>query len=141
MPNINKPPGLLRRLAVVCYDLLLLIAILFLATLILLPFQEGHEFQPKSWQYSIYLLTVSFCFYAWFWTKNGQTLGLLAWKLRVANEDGSNISWQQALIRFITAVFSWGLCGLGVLWILVNQDRLAWHDMASNSRVLWKETD
>lgn len=139
MNDLKKPPGIFKRLAVIIYDLLLLIAILFLATLILLPFQKGHLFQANSWQFSIYLLFVSFLFYGWFWTKNGQTLGLVAWKLRVADKNGHNISWQQALIRFTIAILSWGVCGLGILWMLFNKDRLTWHDIASNSRLLWKE--
>ncbi|AFT66441.1 MAG: putative RDD family membrane protein YckC [Cycloclasticus pugetii] len=141
MPDLTKPPGLLRRLAIITYDALLLIAILFLATLVLLPFQDSHLFQPNSWLYSLYLLSVSFLFYGWFWTKSGQTLGLLAWKLKIANNKGQNISWRQALIRFTMAILSWGVLGLGVLWILVNKDRLSWHDIASNSRLIWVEKE
>jgi len=137
MNDLKKPPGIIKRLAVIIYDLLLLIAVLFLATLILLPFQESHLFQPDSWQYSVYLLFVSFLFYAWFWTKSGQTLGLVAWKLRLADESGHNISWQQALVRFTTAILSWGIFGLGILWVLFNKDRLTWHDIASKSRLYW----
>jgi len=138
MNDIKAPAGLVKRLAVILYDGLLLIAVLFLATLILLPFQENNLFQPNSWQYSVYLLIVSFFFYAWFWTKSGQTLGLLAWKLQVADENGGNISWQQALIRFTVAIFSWGIFGLGFIWVLFNKDRLTWHDIASHSRLHWK---
>ncbi len=141
MSDPLKPPGIFKRLAVVVYDALLLIAILFLATLILLPFQEGHSFQANSWQYSVYLLFVSFLFYAWFWTKSGQTLGLVAWKLKVANKNGENINWKQAVIRFSTALLSWGVCGLGFLWMFFNKDRLTWHDIASNSRLIWKKPE
>jgi len=141
MSDLKKPPGIIKRLAVIIYDLLLLIAVLFLATLILLPFQESHLFQPNSWQYSVYLLLVSFLFYGWFWTKSGQTLGLLAWKLRVADNNGQNISWQQALIRFATAILSWGIFGLGILWVLFNKDRLTWYDIASKSRLYWKKAE
>jgi len=141
MSDLKKPPGIIKRLAVIIYDLLLLIAVLFLATLILLPFQESHLFQPNSWQYSVYLLLVSFLFYGWFWTKSGQTLGLLAWKLRVADNNGQNISWQQALIRFTTAILSWGIFGLGILWVLFNKDRLTWYDIASKSRLYWKKAE
>ncbi|MEW4983197.1 MAG: RDD family protein [Cycloclasticus sp.] len=141
MTPSKNPPNIFKRLAVIVYDLLLLIAVLFLATLVLLPFQDENLFQPNSWQYSVYLLVVSFLFYGWFWTKSGQTLGLVAWKLQVADEDGRNINWQQALVRFIVAIFSWGIFGLGILWILVNKDRLTWHDIASNSRLQWKDSE
>ncbi|MBQ0725262.1 MAG: RDD family protein [Cycloclasticus sp.] len=138
MLNTDKPPGLIRRLAVIVYDAFLLIAVLFFATIILLPFQQGNAFEPSSWLYSLYLLLVSFLFYAWFWTRGGQTLGLLAWKLRVVNENGLPISWQQAALRFASAWISWGLLGLGLMWMLVNKDRLMWHDLISKTRLVWK---
>ncbi|ORU94647.1 MAG: hypothetical protein A6F70_09540 [Cycloclasticus sp. symbiont of Bathymodiolus heckerae] len=141
MPDITKPPGLFKRLAIIIYDALLLVAVLFLSTVVLLPFQADNIFEPNSWQYSIYLLFVSFIFYSWFWTRGGQTLGLLAWKLRVADQFGNNISWQQAAIRFTVAIFSWGVCGLGFFWVLFNKERLTWHDIASKSRLFWKEKD
>tara|TARA_R110002074_G_scaffold170005_4_gene332024 strand:+ start:46525 stop:46986 length:462 start_codon:yes stop_codon:yes gene_type:complete len=140
MMNFEKPPSLFRRLAVITYDLLLLIAVLFFATLILLPFQEGNSFQPNSWLYPLYLLAISFFFYAWFWTTGGQTLGLMAWKLRVANVDGSDIGWKKSLIRFSCAIFSWALFGLGFFWIFFNKERLSWHDIASKSRLVWKQS-
>ena len=138
---IESPPGLFKRIAVIVYDALLLIAVLFLATLVLLPFQENNTFEPNSWLYSVYLLTVSFVFYGWFWTRGGQTLGLMAWKLRVADVNGQHITWKQALIRFTVAIFSWGLCGLGVVWMLFNKQHLMWHDIASNSCLHWKKDD
>ncbi len=139
MSNTLKPPGVFKRFAIIIYDALLLLAVLFLATLVLLPFQTGNIFEPNSWQFSLYLLLVSFVFYSWFWTRSGQTLGLLSWKLRVVSQDGENISWKQAATRFSVAIFSWGICGLGFFWILFNKDRLTWHDMASNSHLVWKE--
>jgi len=141
MTDFSKPPGLFKRLAIITYDALLLIAVLFLATLVLLPFQAGNIFEPNSWQFSLYLLFVSFLFYSWFWTRGGQTLGLLSWKLRVVNKEGNSISWQQAAIRFSVAVLSWGVCGLGFLWVLFNKQRLTWHDIASKSHLAWKEED
>jgi uncharacterized RDD family membrane protein YckC len=141
MTNFNKPPGLLRRLAAMTYDLLLVTAVLALATAILLPFKEGEVFEPNSLLYSIYLLLVSFLFYGWFWITNGQTLGLMAWKLTIKDENMSPLSWKQAFFRFITAIFSWGILGFGILWPLFNKERLMWHDITSKSRVYWVKPD
>jgi uncharacterized RDD family membrane protein YckC len=46
------------------------------------------------------------------------------------------MTWRQALIRFLVAILSWGACGLGVLWILVDKDKRTWHDRASGTRVV-----
>lgn len=137
----QTPPSIFKRLAVIVYDLLLLIAVFFAATLALLPFQKDNLFEPNSWMFSVYLLLVSFLFYGWFWTRSGQTLGLLAWKLQIVNQDGGRISWKQAFIRFVIAILSWGLCGAGILWMMFNKERLMWHDIASKSHMTIKKSD
>jgi len=38
-----------------------------------------------------------------------------------------------AVIRFITALFSWGLAGLGFLWALVDKQNRGWHDLSSKT--------
>lgn len=136
--NTENSPGLIKRLAVMLYDFLLIIAVFFAATIALLPFNQGEAFQPNSLAYSFYLFLISFLFYGWFWTHGGQTLGLIAWKMQVVNNNGLPLSWKQAFIRFVVAIFSWGIAGLGVFWILFNNKNLTWHDLASNSHVTWK---
>ncbi len=127
-------PSFLCRLAVVVYDFLLLIAVLFLATALLLPFNAGEAFTREQIFYPIYLLMVSFLFYGWFWTHGGQTLGLRAWKVKVLTVNQQPISWTQALVRFTTAFAS---CGLGLLWILVDKHRWSWHDHLSKTAVFF----
>lgn len=137
MPDQSKPPSFLRRIAVITYDIILLISVLFLATLILIPFQPDGAFQPNTLLYSLYLLIVSFLFYGWFWTHGGQTLGLQTWKLRVIGNNKQPITWLQAMVRFATALFSWGFAGIGFFWIIFNDKNLTWHDIASKSHVEW----
>ena len=138
MIHTDTPPGLLKRLLVIIYDLLLVIAVLFLATLSLLPFNQGEAFQPDSIAFSLYLFFVGFVFYGWVWTHGGQTLGLMAWKMRVVSDNGQPLTWKQSLVRFVVAMFSWGLGGIGILWMLFNTERLTWHDLASKTHVVWK---
>ncbi|MFI3189880.1 hypothetical protein BCS42_00325 [Crenothrix sp. D3] len=127
-------PSFLCRLAIVFYDLLLLIALLFLATALLLPFNAGEAFTREQIFYPIYLLMVSFLFYGWFWTHGGQTLGLRAWKAKVLTINQQPISWTQALVRFMTAFAS---CGLGLLWILIDKQRRSCHDHLSKTAVFF----
>ncbi len=124
--------GFFRRLAALLYDLLLLVALLFFATALLLPFNAGEAFTRDQIFYPIYLLVVSFLFYGWFWTHGGQTLGCRAWKIKVLTLNQQPINWQQALVRFISALLC---CGLGFLWILVDKKRRGWHDYFSKTTV------
>jgi uncharacterized RDD family membrane protein YckC len=128
-------PGLLRHLAVIIYDSLLLVALLFVATALLLPFNDGKAFSHQQVFYFLYLITVSFIFYGWFWTHGGQTLGLRAWKIKVLNDKHELINWRQAFIRFFTSFFSWGCLGLGFLWSLVDKNKRSWHDLASKTEL------
>jgi uncharacterized RDD family membrane protein YckC len=134
-------PGFLRRLTVILYDLLLLLAVLFVATALLLPLNAGKAFTAQQFFFPLYLLLVSFLFYAWFWTHGGQTLGLRAWKIRVLTLDRKPISWKQALLRFMAAIVSWGFCGLGFLWILIDKNQCSWHDHLSKTALFFDAPD
>jgi len=146
-PTKNKPlnpgndalsePGFLRRLAATLYDLLLLIAVLFVATALLLPLNKGEAFTTQQFFYPLYLLIISFLFYAWFWTHGGQTLGLRAWKIKVLTLDLKPISWKQALLRFAAAIISWGIFGLGFFWILIDKNHRSWHDNLSKTALFF----
>lgn len=134
----HPAPGFLRRLAALIYDLFLLIALLFLATALLLPFTAGEAVSAqKTFIYRIYLTVISFSFYGWFWTHGGQTPGLRAWKIKVLTLDQKSISWKQALLRFATAIVSWGFFGLGFFWILIDKNRRSWHDHLSKTALFF----
>ena len=136
--DLPSAPGFFRRLAAQIYDLFLLLAVLFLATALLLPFTAGVAVTAQHILiYRIYLAVVSFFFYGWFWTHGGQTLGLRAWKIKVLTLDKKPISWQQAFLRFATASVSWGFFGLGCLWVLVDKNRRSWHDRLSKTALFF----
>jgi len=66
----------------------------------------------------------------------GQTLGMRAWKLQLQNMRPGPISWWQVLLRFMVALLSALLCGLGYLWMLIDKQKLTWHDRYSETRVV-----
>lgn len=131
--------GLMRRLMAIIYDLFLLIALLFIATAIAMAFNQGNAIEPGQALYPLYvacLLIISFCFYGWFWTHGGQTLGMKTWKMRLQQNNAQSITWPLAFIRFTTAMISWSAAGLGFLWSLFHPQRRTWHDIASNCVVI-----
>jgi len=136
----DKPlsPGLFVRLAVIFYDLLLLVAIFFFATAILLPFNSGEAATASQLiYYRLYLLIISFVFYGWFWTHGGQTLGLRAWKIKVLTQDQHPITWKQAFARYVAAAFSWCIFGLGLIWILFDKNKRSWYDRLSKTALFY----
>ncbi len=129
------PAGLFRRLAALLYDSLLLLAVLFIATAILLPLTDGAAFSHNPFL-TTYLLFISFFFYSWFWMHGGQTLGMRSWKLQLRNINPGPITLWQALLRFMVAIPSLLLLGTGYLWMLIDRDKLTWHDRYSETRIV-----
>jgi len=130
--------GFGRRLGALFYDVLLLSAILLLAAmpLPLIPETVQHQW-PIQFLIRGYLLLVSFAFFAGFWTRNGQTLGMRAWHLSLVNHQGMPPSWGQALLRFVAAPLALLPALLGLVWLLWDSKSLAWHDRISGTRVLY----
>lgn len=130
------PVHLLRRLAAVCYDSLLLVAILFVAGLPLPLIPEPLRAEPwVRYATLLYLLLVSFMFFGWFWTHGGQTLGMRAWRFRVVAEGGE-LTWKLAWRRFAWSVISWAILGLGFLWSLFDPRGWTLHDRFSGTRLV-----
>lgn len=136
----SQPPpvaGLARRLGAVFYDSLLLTALLMVVSFVYLPL-AGRMLSSGVNRplYQLLLLAVSYAYFAGFWVRGGQTLGLRTWKLRLIDYDGGPVTWAQATWRFLATMFSWLCLGLGFLWVLVDPEKLAWHDRLSNTRLV-----
>ena len=128
-----RPVGLLRRLAAAAYDALVLFGVLFVATAILLPFTGGQAVDPGNAVYLLYLLAASFLYFGWFWTHDGQTLGMRAWHIRVRTLQGGAVPWRLAALRFLAALLSWAAVGAGFLWAALDAERRSWHDRLSRT--------
>lgn len=129
-------PNLLRRIAAILYDSLLLLAAEFLLTALVLPFTDGKAIAPGNGLYRTYLLMGAFLFFAGFWTHGGQTLGMRAWRIKIQQANGQGITWSQALRRFCFALISWLPFGAGFWWVLIDKEGKAWHDRLSATELI-----
>ncbi|MBX3704474.1 MAG: RDD family protein [Steroidobacteraceae bacterium] len=114
--------GILRRLGAFFYDALLLVALLFVATLPWLALTGGEAITPGSaggleYAYRGWLLAVAFAYFGLSWTHGGQTLGMRAWRLRLVRADGGPPGWLDATVRFTLGATMALLAGFG-LWYL-----------------------
>ena len=69
---------MLKRLAAVFYDSLLLLSLLFPATMILIPFTRVESIGSNNIAYNLYLLLIAYLYFVWHWANGGQTLGMRA---------------------------------------------------------------
>jgi len=143
-----KPAPLWRRLAAMFYDGLLAIALMMVTTGIytaisaILLGAAKYKLLSESGStthdplLSSVLFVTLFLFFAYFWTKSGQTLGMQVWHIRIQNGDGSSVRWTQALLRFLMAGVSMLILGLGYWWVLFDNSKMSWHDRFSDSYVM-----
>ena len=135
----NCPPAsLFKQLAAMLYDSMLIFAVLFVAAALAMLLNElifdrsgAIENSPL---FSLYLLFALFSFYAWFWHKSGQTLGMRAWKIRIVSEFGGNPSWGMCYLRLLFALLSLSCLGLGYWWRLFKP--YTWHDRLSQTSIV-----
>ncbi len=134
---MKQPCSLLRRIGAMLYDALLMLALLFLATIPFIAMRGGEPVEASSnLPYQITLAVIIFAFFVGFWSRSGRTLGMQSWGLRAETEAGQIPSVGQASIRFFAAILSWLPAGLGFLWQLWDKEKLTWHDRLSGTRLM-----
>ena len=130
-----KRSGLLRRLAAMLYDSVVVTGLLLIAAAVASPFDQGNQQAFRDPFFTLYLLAVCFFYLALCWKYGGMTVGMRAWKICLRPEHGDGISWKLCSIRFITALFSLALLGLGYIWSLFDAQKRCWHDITSGSGI------
>ncbi|MBZ0093127.1 MAG: RDD family protein [Sulfuricellaceae bacterium] len=134
--NSSSAPGLLRPLLSMCYDGLLLLAVLFIASFLFVVFTHTIQSPAIRPLFQIYILTVAAAYFLWFWLHGGQTLPMKTWKIKLLDLDGRPISLKRGIVRFLIATIGIGLLGLGILWALVDRDRQFLHDRLTGSKLV-----
>ena len=128
--------GLLRRLAAVTYDSLLIISLFVIPTSVIMALRGGEPIPPGNIFFQALLIISAGIFFVRFWAAGGQTLGMRAWRIRVVNRDGHKITFRQSVIRFIIAIPSVSLFGLGIFWIFLDSQKRTWPDRIAGTHVI-----
>ena len=136
-------PSIFRHLAVIVYDLLLLLAVLLFATAIPVILNaviyNGEVMQQGNPFLFVYLVATSYLFYAWFWMHGGQTLCMRSWQVYLISADDRSITWQTSFIRFALAFVSWLPLGLGFWWQFTGKDKVSLTDQLSATRLHYQQ--
>jgi uncharacterized RDD family membrane protein YckC len=138
--QIPASPSLLRRLAAMLYDSFLVVALVAVVNAIALGIAvklsagQKEVLDPQLVQL---LTTLSVAgFFCVFWCKNGQTLGMQAWRIKLVDFDGQTPNFAKAVVRCIGASLSLLCLGLGYLWCLVDRNKRYWHDYLSRTELV-----
>lgn len=162
-----QPAGPFRRLGALVYDALLLVAVLFLGTAALLPLTGGESITRDHvghWVllYQAFVVASTVVFFGVSWTRRGQTLGMMSWKIRIETLEGLRLGWSRVALRLglglalvvMLAIGLWLLnqgttlmartggglllvpVAVNYLWMLRDRGRHTLQDVLSRTRVL-----
>lgn len=136
-----------RRLGALIYDSFLLFGLLMLfggiavgieSLLLGKNYVETSSTAGGNLGVFVGMLIVVCTFYCFFWLRNKQTLGMQAWRIQLETMDGSPLTLQHCLKRWLAGVLSLLCAGLGFFWCLLPKHQ-TWHDMLSKTRVVVHE--
>ena len=114
---MSNKVGLLKRLLVNFYDLILLFAVLYFFTIPVILLSKGNAVLDNIF-YQAYLIAIIYFYYAWFWKKYIQTLGMRIWKIKIYSRYSLEVSYIQSLKRIIISLLG------GHLLLLVSNESL-----------------
>ena len=142
MLGVNKPslnitvPSLLKLGACLLYELLTIVALVFVSTgfFIIIAGDASHDIKRLLFQ--LFLWLVVGAYYIRCWVKTGQTLAMQAWKLRLVDEQSQLLAMQQAIARYLLATLSMAFFGAGFLWAIVDKNNQFLHDRLLKCKVI-----
>ncbi len=111
----------MRRIAVLPYEGLLLMALMLIAAFPIAGLKGLTLAGIPHIVFQVYLLSVVASYFVWFWQKSGQTLPMKTWRMRIVDRQGRRLSIQKALIRFGCCLFFYGPACVGVVLIFFPQ--------------------
>ena len=129
-------PSLLRRLAAIIYDSLLLVPVSMAYGLLYIGiakfiFQQSGD-RADGILFQIGWSVALFAYFAYFWMRGGQTTGMKAWRIKIASTQNSTPTLRACLLRFLVAPVGW-LCFFTAFF---NRQRLCLHDQFSHTHLL-----
>ncbi len=128
--NIKNPP-LTRVYGSLVYELFALVPIWMIAGFIFIFFFDGFFGLYQRLILQIYLWLISGVYLTYCWTRSGQTLAMMVWKLKITSPQGL-LTKKLAWIRYIYASLSALIVGVGFLWAFTNKKHLYLHDQILN---------
>ncbi len=161
-PAAWRAPALRRRMAAFVYEGVLLFGVLMIAGYLYSSLtQQRHALQGKT-GLQAFLFVVLGIYFAWFWSRGGQTVAMKAWHLRLVDVHGAPVSQARALARYVLS-WLWFVPALAAIWLsglrgggavfgmllagvlgfaalaFLRPDRQFWHDAVCGTRVIdWR---
>lgn len=152
-------PSLWRRMACFVYEGVLLFGVLMIAGYLFSSLTQQRHALAGRHALQAFLFVVLGIYFAWFWSRSGQTVAMKAWHIRLVTDDGGPVSQARALGRYVlswlwflpalAALYPSGLHGLPATFGLLtagvvafaalsrlHPQRQFWHDAVCRTRLV-----
>lgn len=100
---VGLAPSVTRRLAGMLYESLLLFGVVFASGLLYQMLAQKRQGPNSPILFQVWLFVVIGAYFTFFWHRSGQTLAMKTWRIRLVSQDGANVSWRQAILRYVLA--------------------------------------
>jgi uncharacterized RDD family membrane protein YckC len=137
-PSADAVAGIARRFGSLAYEGLLLTAILFICTWVFLFFAQALDSALRRPLLQIWLVGITGAYFVYCWSRSGQTLPMKTWRIHLTVAGGGQVTVPLAARRYLLALLSLGLCGLGFAWALIDRERQFLHDRIAGTRLMVK---
>jgi uncharacterized RDD family membrane protein YckC len=131
--------SLARRALALCYEALLLLALLLAGTLPVAVMTGGADRIAARALLQLYLVALAALYFVWQWRYGGQTLAMKTWRMRIVTREGAPLDWGRAARRYLFALAGTLLLGLGFMWAFVDRERLFLHDRLAGTRIVMND--
>jgi len=82
-------------------------------------------------------VAIQFCYFGYFWSEKGKTIGMGMMNIRVVTNEGGNMSFAMAGFRGTVGYYvSSFVFYLGFLWMLFDDNQQTWHDLMFGTQVV-----
>ncbi|MFV1970468.1 MAG: RDD family protein [Acidimicrobiia bacterium] len=139
----GRTAGFITRLFAYVVDLVIVAGILavggWLAVLVDTIF-ERMGLDPRIGVSTIYIFLIPFIiglYFVMFWALTGRTIGKWFMGLKVIGENGRPPSIGRSILRLIGYGLSAVVFWVGYAWVLIDDERQAWHDHIAKTWVVY----
>jgi uncharacterized RDD family membrane protein YckC len=85
----------------------------------------------------VIMFLFQFLYFGYFWSKNGQSIGMKLLNMKVVGQDGESLGFVRAGLRGTVGYWISSLIfGLGYIWAAFDAEKETWHDKIFNTWVV-----
>ena len=95
------------------------------------------NFLANPYFIALFVIGTIFLYFTFFLVFSGHTPGKAFMGLRVVTKSGGKISFIRSVVRFFAYIPTILSLGIGFFWIVIDDQRQAWHDTISNTFVIY----